>query len=193
MIDLEPAAIRVARVLAEVDDDQLGRPTPCGTSSVGDVIDHIGTMATAFTAKARNDIGGPATGGPPPPPSAGNLGEGWREQIAARLQTLAAAWAEPSAWEGMTKAGGLDLPGEVAGLVVLDELIIHGWDVAVATGVDYSVPEGEVQAAMAFVSSFDAPRDGSLFGPVVAVPDSALAFDRLLGLTGRDPAWKPSA
>ena len=93
----------------------------------------------------------------------------------------------------MTKAGGLDLPGEEAGLVVLDELIIHGWDVAVATGVDYSVPEDEVQAAMAFVSSFDAPRDGSLFGPVVAVPDSALAFDRLLGLTGRDPAWKPSA
>src|ERR671919_1773658 len=143
MIDLEPAAARVARVFAEVDDDQLGTPTPCGTSSVGDVIDHIATMATAFTGKARKDIYGPAGSGSPPPPSAANLGEGWREQVAQRLQTLAAAWAEPSAWEGMTNAGGLDLPADVAGLVVLDELIIHGWDVAVATGVDYQVPEDE--------------------------------------------------
>ena len=35
--------------------------------------------------------------------------------------------------------------------------------------------------------------DGSpgLFGPPVSVPDSAPLFDRLLGLTGRDPAWQP--
>jgi uncharacterized protein (TIGR03086 family) len=191
MIDLEPAASRVARVLAGLDDEQLGRPTPCGASSVGDVVDHIGTMATAFTGKARKDDG-PAAGGPPPPPSAANLGEGWRQQIAERLQTLATAWAEPSAWQGMTKAGGVDLPCEVAGLVVLDELIIHGWDLAVATGIDYRVPDDEVQAAAAFVEAFDAPRDGGLFGPVVAVPDGAPAFARLLGLTGRDPNWKPS-
>src|ERR1700694_2689122 len=102
MIDLEPAATRVARILAQVDAEQLGRPTPCGTSSVGDVIDHVGTMATAFTGKARKDDG-PAAGGPPPTPSAANLREGWRQQIAERLQTLAMARAEPSAWQGMTK------------------------------------------------------------------------------------------
>src|SRR5438105_1581589 len=114
MIDLEPAAARVARVLAEVQDEQLRRPTPCGIS-VGDVIDHIGTMAMAFTTKARKDVDGGPTGGPPPAPSGANLGQAWRQQISQQLQTLAAAWAEPSAWEGMTKAGGLDLPGEVPG------------------------------------------------------------------------------
>jgi uncharacterized protein (TIGR03086 family) len=191
MIDLAPAATRVARVLAAVDDTQLGLPTPCGTSSVGDVIDHVGTMATAFTSKASKDADGPAFDGAPPPPSAANLGDQWRTEIAERLRTLAAAWAVPSAWEGMTKAGGVDLPSEVAGLVVLDELVIHGWDVATATGVDYDVPEDEVQATTAFVTSFDAPRDGALFGPVVPVSDTAPAFDRLLGLTGRDPGWKP--
>ena len=35
---------------------------------------------------------------------------------------------------GTTKAGGLELPGEVAGLVALDELVIHGWDVARSSG-----------------------------------------------------------
>ncbi len=39
----------------------------------------------------------------------------------------------------MTKAGGVDLPGEVAGLVALDELVVHGWDVARATGQAYDV------------------------------------------------------
>ena len=46
---------------------------------------------------------------------------------------------------------------------------------------------------MEFVTSFEAPRDGNLFGPVVAVEDSAGPYDRLLGLTGHDPAWRPLA
>ena len=40
-------------------------------------------------------------------------------------------------------------------------------------------------------TAFDAPRDGNLFGPVVPVPDNAPPLDKLLGLTGRDPGWKP--
>jgi hypothetical protein len=39
--------------------------------------------------------------------------------------------------------------------------------------------------------AFDGPRDGSLFGPVVPVAGSAAPLDRLLGLTGRDPRWRP--
>jgi hypothetical protein len=37
--------------------------------------------------------------------------------------------------------------------------------------------------------------DGSpgLFGAPVAVPDSAPLLDRLIGLTGRDPAWRSAA
>ena len=30
----------------------------------------------------------------------------------------------------MTMAGGVDLPGEVCGLVALDEVLLHGWDVS---------------------------------------------------------------
>ena len=46
---------------------------------------------------------------------------------------------------------------------------------------------------MSFVTSFDAPRDGTLFGPIVPVATDASPLDRLLGLTGRDPAWQPLA
>ena len=53
-----------------------------------------------------------------------------------RLDQLAEAWADPAAWEGLTEAGGLTMPAEVAGTVALDEVVLHGWDLARATGQD---------------------------------------------------------
>jgi uncharacterized protein (TIGR03086 family) len=95
----------------------------------------------------------------------------------------------------MTRAGGVDLPGEVAGLVALDELVIHGWDVAKASGQPYEVDDASLEGTWSFVSQFSGPghdeeRQG-LFGPEVDVPADAPRFDRLLGMTGRDPDWSP--
>jgi uncharacterized protein (TIGR03086 family) len=83
------------------------------------------------------------------------------------------------------------MPAQVCGLVALDELVLHGWDLAVASGQPYDPAPPDVEAATSFVASFEAPRDGNLFGPIVPVADTAPAFDRLLGLAGRDPNWQP--
>lgn len=85
------------------------------------------------------------------------------------------------------------MPAQVVGLVALDELVVHGWDVAVASGQRYAPPPEEIDAAMAFVTSFEAPRDGTLFGEIVPVPADAPPLHQLLGLTGRDPSWQPPA
>ena len=95
----------------------------------------------------------------------------------------------------MTRAGGVDLPGEVAGLVALDELVIHGWDVARASGQAYDCDSPSLAAVHGFVAAFsglgqEAEREG-LFGPEVEVPADAPLLDRVIGLTGRDPAWSP--
>ena len=84
------------------------------------------------------------------------------------------------------------MPAEVVGLVALDELVVHGWDLAAATGTPYEPAEPEIAAAAGFVTSFAAPRDGRLFGPVVPIPDRGTPLDHLLGLTGRDPDWQPA-
>jgi uncharacterized protein (TIGR03086 family) len=191
VIDLRPAADRTATLVIAVADEQLDLPTPCPDSRLGDLLDHVGSLSRAFLASARKQVGDGS--GPPPPPSAANLGPGWRDLIAGDLHALADAWREPEAWEGFTNAGGIDLPAEVAGLVVLDELVVHGWDIAVASGQAYQPAVPEIDAAMSFVWSFEAPRDGSLFGPIVPVADTAAALDRLIGLTGRDPSWQPPA
>ena len=191
MHDLGPAARRVADLLATVDDGQLGQPTPCPDMTVGDLVDHIGTFAVAFAAKANKSSD--QAGGRPPRPDAANLEPGWRDRIARDLDALAAAWREPSAWEGTTTAGGFEMPSEVAGVVALDELVMHGWDLAIATSQPFEASDAEIAAATALVTDFPAPRDGRLFGPVVAVLDDATPLDRLLGLGGRDPRWRPTS
>ncbi|XVQ88540.1 TIGR03086 family metal-binding protein [Microbispora siamensis] len=194
--DLRPATNRLAAIIRSVPDDRLTRPTPCEGTSVGELLDHIDSLSVAFAAAARKiPLEG---GGGPPVPDASRLGADWRDRIPARLAELAEAWREPSAWTGTAEIGGGVLPAEVAGTSALDEIIVHGWDLAVATGMAYpaddpALAEG-VHLAYQWVGAVAAEHpQGSpgLFGPPVPVPGDAPLLHRLLGLTGRDPAWQP--
>src|SRR5205085_1778758 len=132
VVDLEPAARRLAELIANLPDDRLGGPTPCPDYSLADLVEHVGGLSLAFAAAAAKELG-PMTG----PARAGDgsrLADDWRTRIPLQLAAMADAWREPAAWEGMTRAGGIDLPGGVAGVVALDELVVHGWDVARASG-----------------------------------------------------------
>src|SRR5215212_7888454 len=182
-IDLEPAAQRLGALVRAVPDEALARPTPCPDYCVGDLLQHLGGFATAFRAAAAKDI---ALTGDPHSGDASRLPDDWRDRIPNDLLAMAEAWRDPEAWTGMTQAGGVELPGEVAGLVALDELVVHGWDVAKATGRPYEAEPAELEAVRGFVGPMaDAPQEqrAGLFGPVVTVPDDAPELDRVLALT----------
>jgi len=185
MFDLTPAARRLAEVVRTVTDGDLKAPTPCPDYTVGDLLDHVNGLSVAFTMAAlKTPLEGTGTG------DAARLPLDFRESIPARLDELAQAWRAPQAWEGMTRAGGVDLPGEVAAAVALDEIVLHGWDVAKATGQPFEVDEGLLQVVHGFVSSIGPDdRDGSLFGAAVEVDPNAPLLDRVLGLSGRNPGW----
>jgi uncharacterized protein (TIGR03086 family) len=189
--DLAPAAAETARIVAGIGDDQLAAPTPCAGTSVGGLLDHLVGLTTAFTLAAEKT---PFPGGPSA--SAQDLAPDWRTRIPAQLDALVAAWRQPSAREGMAEAGGVQLPAAVMALVALDELLVHGWDLAVATGQEYRPDPRAVELCAEFVGDrSDEPADAApgLFGPVVPVPDDAPVLHRLLGRTGRDPGWAPPA
>ncbi len=90
----------------------------------------------------------------------------------------------------MSRAGGVDFPGEVAGMVALTEVVVHGWDLARATGQPYGIDAATAEAVLPHVAQFAAgePVEG-LFGRAVPVADDAPVLDRIVGMTGRDPAW----
>ena len=189
MIDLTKACRRTADVLTTVTDDQLSAATPCEDMRLDELLAHIGGLSMAFTAAARKDFG-PLTD-TPPQVGAQALDDDWRTSYPARLAELVDAYAAPSAWQGMTRAGGVDFPGEVGGLIALTEVVVHGWDVARATGQPYDVDAATAAAVLPHVtqSAEEGPVEG-LFGPAVPVAEDAPVLDRIVGLTGRDPAWR---
>ncbi|WP_324918249.1 TIGR03086 family metal-binding protein [Streptomyces sp.] len=193
MLDLEPPARQMALVVGNITDDRLGAPTPCEASTVGDLLHHVLGLSIAFRAAARKELG-PATRVDPgsSPPSAALLPEDWRDRIPRLLDELVDAWREPAAWEGTTQAGGVTLPAEEAGRVALNELVLHGWDLARATGQEYTCDDTSLRASIDLLSrSTDEADRAGAFGPVVQVPPGAPLLDRAVGLGGRQPSWTP--
>lgn len=190
-VDLGPAVRRLADLVANVKDDALDRPTPCPAYSLGDLIEHVGGLALAFAAagrKERNAYTEMAGAG-----DASRLGADWRERIPRDLAELAQTWAEPDCWSGMTRIAGNDTPSGVVGLVLADELSVHGWDVARASGQAYACEPDILEAALKFLQMFaspDAPAGPEVpFGPARVLLDEAPLLDRVVAMAGRDPGW----
>lgn len=190
LLDLAPQTRIVARLVRAVRDDQLPDPTVCPEYAVRHLLGHLLGLAVAFRDAGRKDLG--PTTDTSPQSALPDIGPGWREALPQVLDELAGAWQDPAAWTGDTRAGGVSLPGEVAGAVATDELVVHGWDLARATGQVYEPDTAALAAAHSLLAaSVDDPSRGEIFGPVVPVPDDAPLLDRVIGLSGRDPKWKP--
>ncbi|MET7717387.1 TIGR03086 family metal-binding protein [Streptomyces sp. NPDC005407] len=188
--DLHPAARAVAQLLDAIGDERLADPTPCPEYAVRELLGHLVGLSTAFRDAARKDFG-PSTGTDP-----GSvlpvLDDDWRAVLPQRLNELAEAWQKPGAWDGDTQAGGITFPAAIAGRVALNELVIHGWDLARATGQEYAPGDASLRVSYDLLkpAGDDPSRDG-MFGPVVRVAEDAPLIDRVVGLSGRRPDWQP--
>jgi uncharacterized protein (TIGR03086 family) len=193
-IDLGPAAQQLAHLVSNVTDAQLAVPTPCPQYQVADLLEHVGTMARAFAGAARKETS-PLTD-QQPAGDAARLPADWRTRIPADLATLAQAWSAPDAWQGMTRIAGTESPADMVGATLADELVVHGWDLAQATGQPYQADPATVAAARTFLDLFaspDAPAgDDVAFGPTRPAPDGATPLDQVLSLAGRDLSWSPT-
>lgn len=188
--DLRPAAHAVARLAEGVGDKSLSDPTPCPDYAVRELLGHLVGLATAFRDAGRKEFG-PTTGTDPSsaPPE---LPDDWRTLLPLRLDELVQAWTPAAAWEGETQAGGIALPAQIAGRVAVNELVVHGWDLARATGQPYAPEEESLRLSYELLEpSDDDPGRNAIFGPVVAVPEDASLLNRVVGRSGRRPDWQP--
>jgi uncharacterized protein (TIGR03086 family) len=190
-------AVRAAADLASgplraVSADQLTAPTPCPDYDVRALVDHLAWAAVlSQRASTRTPLEHDWSSLTPAPFLDGVPVEQWAAAVPAELDAAADAWSDPAAWEGETVIGPTPMPASVVGPMMLAEFALHGWDLARAVGAPYDVPAELGEAVLAAVQPLASMgRDGGWYGPEVPVPADAPAFDRALGATGRDPAWR---
>jgi uncharacterized protein (TIGR03086 family) len=169
---------------------QLGAPTPCSGFDVRRLINHLLFWGPSLAGAARKE--------PVQPPAQSeqdvNLaGPDWAARLEAQIDDIVSSWGAPAAWEGVTRMGGpMELPADMIGGMVVGELLVHGWDLARATGQSPSWGDDVLELTYEMVAkTADQGREMGVYGPEVPVPGGAAVLDRILGLTGRDPGWTP--
>ncbi|SHM86626.1 TIGR03086 family metal-binding protein [Cryptosporangium aurantiacum] len=177
-------------VIRGIRPDQLGAATPCSEYDVRALVNHLLFWGPSLVGAARKESV------PPPAPSEqdADLTAGdWAKSLEAHLDELVTAWSTPDAWEGVTQMGGpMKLPAPMIGGMTLGELVVHGWDLGRATGQSPRWDDDVLRAIHdGAAATAEQGRQMGIYGPEVPVPADAPWLDRLLGLTGRDPAWKP--
>lgn len=157
--------------LSQVGDDQWETPTACGDWTVRDLVDHT----LFWQANLAKTVGASAS------PE-----DGW-DSIKA---TIAAALADPASLEGSLESGPMKgMPRHQALGFATADVLLHGWDLARAIGIDDTLPAEAVEAVHLGMSRAPAAvvRSPQVFGPEVEVPADASPQDKLLGFAGRQP------
>jgi uncharacterized protein (TIGR03086 family) len=166
---------------------QLDRPTPCTAWDVRALLNHI--VGTLWAAQALlSDTSVPYGLGPGALPDTDLVGD---DPVAAYNKGADAARAAASASGALERSHQTpmgEMPGAgLAGFASLD-LVVHGWDLARATGQSASFDDELVAHCLGFAQQVitDQMR-GPLIGPPVSVPDTAPPIERLAGFMGRHP------
>ena len=163
-------------LVASLDDTQLEAPTSCTDFAVRNILEHMIGGATMFAASFRGET--------PTGPS------GTTDLVATfpvAMAELRAAVHSPGALDRTIAAPFGDVPGETFARFVVMDGLVHGWDIATATGQPYDPPAGVVAEVDAFTRQAisDDMRDGDIFAAAVEPPTDASPLVRLVAFTGR--------
>jgi uncharacterized protein (TIGR03086 family) len=170
-----PPTLAVARAIRP---EQLTAPTPCAEYDVQGLIDHMVHWGPSLARASRHSDGVPRPGGDP---------------LERQIELVVAGWSVPDAWQGMTTMGGPhEMPARMIGAMAIGEVVVHGWDLARATGQQVSWDATLLDFLYDEVAkTAELGREMQAYGAEVPVPRTAPVLDRMLGLTGRDPHWTP--
>jgi uncharacterized protein (TIGR03083 family) len=72
-----------------------------------------------------------------------------------------------------------------------NDVLVHTWDLATATGLERDLDPELVAAAVDSARGVELDRTSGMFGHEVRVPDDADAVTTLVAFFGRDPSWTP--
>jgi uncharacterized protein (TIGR03086 family) len=161
-------------VLGRLIVDDLARPSPCAEYTVGEVGEHVVRSMVLLASVA---------GGAVDMPAAGLLDE----RVAVTAEAALAAWRRRGL-SGSVAVGRSTLPASLAVEIIPMELLVHGWDMARATGSEIEVPAEVASHVLGCARSLVTPdKRGRSFAAEVPAWSSATVLERLIAFTGRQP------
>jgi uncharacterized protein (TIGR03086 family) len=182
--EMAAAAAETIRIVDGVTPDQLDDATSCTDWDVRALLNHI-ILWTAYSAQER------ARGG--------SVAEelmakdfaaepGFAADYAKQAGLAVDAWADPAAWEREIGVMGSATPAADIAALLIAEMVLHGWDLARATGQEYHCDDAVAAVVLQTVQEQgELFRQYQGFAEAVSVPADASVFDQALALSGRRP------
>jgi uncharacterized protein (TIGR03086 family) len=190
LIRADELAVRAtSSLIAGVTTADLGRRTPCAQWDLGALLTHMTAQHNGFAAAAAGrgaDLGAWQGEGDP------------LRSYAGAAEQVIAAFAEPGvAGRGFVLpevAGARPVRGVTAIGFHLVDYVVHGWDVARALGLPFSLPDEVLALALPVARAVPGGErrlsPGAAFAPAVDF-DPADPLTEILGRLGRSVSWAP--
>ncbi len=194
------AAATAATTLAGVRDDQLALPTPCADMTVRDLAEHLVMVVRRVASAGRDE---PLEEWPID--ASDVRSGGWAAAFEAGAADAASAWSDRALLDRPTALPWTTCTGAEALGIYTNELTVHTWDVARATGqspawdadvLGVSFDHIQRELPMPDRAPMWAEVKGSLpegvpwadpFADAVPVGEDAPLIDRLVAWNGRTP------
>ena len=187
---LSTALDAAGELIADITSEQWSRPTPCTDWDVRALVTHLSDGNHRFATALGDGASAPA----PDRGRSGDLVAAYRDSAEA----VVAAFRRPGALGRTVQVPFGTVPGAVALHLRLTEVLVHGWDLAQATGQVGAFDEELAEQELAFTRDAlgAVPPGRSPFAPPTPAPDTAPALDRLAACLGRrlpGPGEAPAA
>jgi uncharacterized protein (TIGR03086 family) len=173
----EAALGALQHVLHPISRDELSKSTPCSEYDVMQLTDHLMNSISLLGGAAGAEL------------PARDTGDSLERQVISAARPALDAWHRRGL-DGSVTIASNELPATFAAGILSVELLVHGWDYAIATKHPINVAESLADYVLGLAKKVITPQGRATvgFADPVAVPDDASALDRLIAFTGRDPA-----
>ncbi len=170
----EAALAGLQPVLRGLTPEDRSRPSPCSDFTCHEVVDHLVGSMVQLAGMAGETVDRPDAGTA-------------EERVSTVTARAIDAWARVDPEGTVPGPGGRELPASFLAGVLPLEIVLHGWDIAQASGQDLRLSDEVVAYVRGLAEEVVPTARGRSFGDEVPAPDHASPIDRLAAFAGRTP------
>ncbi len=174
VVSAEAALAVLQGVVRNLTEEDRAERTPCAEYDCHELAEHLLGSIVGLGSMAGGEI---------VDPDAGSL----ENRVAVMADQAIAAWRTRGLEGSVPGPGGRDFPAAMACSILSIELLLHGWDLAQASGQDLPVSDELAAYVLTLAETIVPGGRGSSFADEVEAPADASPLERLVAFSGRRP------